>query len=67
MGQLFPFGVSAPLEDVLHDAAVLVDGGAVDGVFNQLVEVGQCLDLFIIEAIDEEAGTKNLGVIRTSS
>lgn len=59
VGQFFSFGVPAPLEDVLHDGAVLVDGGAVDSVFNQLGGIGQRLDLFIIEAVDEEARIEN--------
>ena len=49
-----------PLEYGVEDGAVLLDGGAVDGVFDEKVGVGQRLDLLVVVEIGEDADAELL-------
>ena len=49
-----------PLEDGVEDGAVLLDGGAVDGVLDEEVGVGQRLDLLVVVEVGEDADAELL-------
>ena len=43
-----------PLEYGVEDGAVLLDGGAVDGVLDEEVGVGQRLDLLVVVEVGQD-------------
>ena len=49
-----------PLENGVEDGAVLLDGGAVDGVLDEEVGVGQRLDLLVVVEVGEDADAELL-------
>ena len=49
-----------PLENGVKDGAVLLDGGAVDGVLDEEVGVGQRLDLLVVVEVGEDADAELL-------
>ena len=49
-----------PLEYGVEDGAVLLDGGAVDGVLDEEVGVGQRLDLLVVVEVGEDADAELL-------
>ena len=49
-----------PLENGVEDGAVLLDGGAVDGVLDEEVGVSQGLDLLVVVEVGEDADAELL-------
>ena len=50
----FPNRPVIPLEYGVEDGAVLLDGGAVDGVLDEEVGVGQRLDLLVVVEVGQD-------------